>query len=52
MKPQNKKKRKRKNGGIVESLIPTFFQNKFLLMSRQKLFWAKKLWGGCSKLED
>ena len=39
------------NGGIVELLIPTFFQKK-LLMRGQKLFWAKKLWGGCSKLED
>ena len=48
MKSQIKKK---KNGGIVELLIPTFFQKK-LLMRGQKLFWAKKLWGGCSKLED
>ena len=39
------------NGGIAELLIPTFFQKK-LLMRGQKLFWAKKLWGGCSKLED
>ena len=27
-----------------------FFQKK--LMREQTLFWAKKLWGGCSKLED
>ena len=27
-----------------------FFQKKLLM--GQKLFWAKKLWGGCSKLED
>ena len=46
-----KKKRKKKNGGIVELLIPTFFQKKFL-MRGQKLFWSKKVWGGCSKLED
>ena len=40
MKPQIQ--RKKKNGGIVEFLIPTFFQKK-LLMWEQKLFWAKKL---------
>ena len=52
MKSQiQKKKKKEQNGGIVELLIPTFFQKK-LLMRGQKLFWAKKLWGGCSKLED
>ena len=28
-----------------------FFQTK-PLMRRKKLFWAKELWGGCSKLED
>ena len=28
------------NGGIVELLIPTFFQKK-LLKKGQKLFWAK-----------
>ena len=38
------------NGGIVELLIPAFFQKK-LLMRGQKFFWAKKLWGGRSKLE-
>ena len=37
------------NDGIVESLIPTFFQKK-LLMRGQKLL--KKIMGGCSKLED
>ena len=37
------------NGGIVELLIPTFFQKK-LLMRGQKLL--KELWGCCSKLED
>ena len=47
-----KKKKKKKNGGIVELLIPTFFQKKKKLMRGQKLFWTKKLWGGCSKLED
>ena len=55
MKPQiqkkKRKKKKRENGGIVEILIPTFFKKKFL-MRGQKLFWTKKLWGGCSKLED
>ena len=39
------------NGGIVELLIPTFFQKK-LLMKGEKLFRVKKLWGGCSKLEE
>ena len=75
---------KKKNGGIVELLIPTLntiirnqdtyffaimnnrlkiimvlplkhvkiFSKKELLMRGQRLFWAKKLWGGCSKLED
>ena len=47
MKSQIKKK---KNGGIVELLMPTFFQKK--LLRGQKLSWTKKLWGGCSKLED
>ena len=28
------------------------FQKKKLLMRGQKLFYVKKLWGGCSKLED
>ena len=45
------KKKKKKNGGIVKLLIPTFFKKK-KLMKVQKLFWAKKIWGGCSKLED
>ena len=48
---QKEKKKEEQNGGIVELLIPTFFQKK-LLMRGQKLFWAKKIWGGCSKLED
>ena len=30
------------NGGIVELLIPTFFQKK-LLMRGQKLFYVKKI---------
>ena len=34
--------RKKKNGGIVELLIPTFFQKK-LLMRGQKPFYGKKL---------
>ena len=45
MKSQIPKKR------IVELLIPTLFKKK-LLMKGRKLFWAKKLWGGCSKSED
>ena len=49
MKSQIQKKTK--NGGIVELLIPTFFQKK-PLMRGQKRFWAKKLWGSCSNLED
>ena len=51
MKSQIQKKKKKKNGGIVELLIPTFFQKK-LLMRGQKLFYVKKIWIGCSKLED
>ena len=39
------------NGGIVELVIPKFFPKK-LLMRGQKLFYVKKLWGGCSKFED
>ena len=50
MKSQIKKKQKRK-GGIVQLLIPMFFQKR-LLRWVQKPFWAKELWGGCSKLED
>ena len=46
MKSQIKKK---KNYGITNTNI---FQKKKLLMRGQDLFWAKKLWGGCSKLED
>ena len=51
MKYKIKKKKKKKNRGILELLIPTFFQKK-LLMRGQKPFWAKKLWEGCYKLED
>ena len=40
------------NGGIVELVIPTFFPKKTLLMRGQKLFYVKRIWGGCSKLED
>ena len=39
------------NGGIVELLIPTFFQKK-VSYDGTKTFWAKKLLGGCSKLDD
>ena len=39
-----KKKEKKRNGGIVELVIPAFFQKK-LLMRGQKLFWAKKIMG-------
>ena len=39
------------NGGIVQLLTPTFFQEK-LPIRGQKLFYVKKLWGGCSELED
>ena len=39
------------NGGIVELLIPTFLPKK-ASHEGQKLFYVKKLWGGCSKLED
>ena len=38
---------KKKNGGIVTNTFP-----KKKLMRGRKLFGAKKLWGGCSKLED
>ena len=36
-----KSKIKKKNGGVVELLVPIFFQKK-VLMKRQKRFWAKK----------
>ena len=37
----------------MELLIPTFFKKRTSLEMRgQKLFGAKKLWGGCSKLKD
>ena len=53
-KKKKKKKRKEKreswNCGITNT-VPTFFQTK-LLMRGKKLFWAKQLWGDCSKLED
>ena len=48
MKSQIQKKKK-KNCGITNTNI---FQKKKLLMRGQKLFYVKKLWGGCSKLED
>ena len=48
MKSQIKNKLKKKNCGITSTNI---FPIKRLLMRRQKIFWAKKLWGGCSKLE-
>ena len=47
----NTRNKSKNNGGIVELLIPTFFQEK-LLMRGQKRFHVKKLRGGCSKLED
>ena len=31
--------------------VGDFFRKK-LIMREQKLLWTKKLWGGCSKLED
>ena len=37
------------NAGIVELLIPTFFPKK-TSHEGTKLFYVKKLWGGCSKL--
>ena len=37
---------KKKNGGTVELLIPTLFQK---TASHEG---TKKLWGGCSKLEE
>ena len=46
---KKKKKEKKNNCGITNTNI---FPIKKLLMRGQKLFWAKKLWGGCSKLED
>ena len=50
MKSQIQKKKKEwADYGITNTNI---FPNKRLLMRRQKLFWTKKLWGGCSKLED
>ena len=49
MKSQIKKKKEWWNCGITNTNI---FQKKKLLMRGQKLFYVKKLWGGCSKLED
>ena len=49
MKSQIQKKKK-KTGRIVELLIPTFFQKKLLM--RGQTFLGKKLWGGCSKLDN
>ena len=46
---KKKKKRKKMNCGITNTNI---FPIKKLLMTGQKLFGAKKLWGGGSKLED
>ena len=37
--------RKKNNDGIVELLIPTFFQKTKLLMRGQKLFWRKTFYG-------
>ena len=51
MKSQMQKEKK-KNGGIVELLVPTHFSKKNLFMRGRKLFWADKIWGGCSKLEN
>ena len=42
---------KKKNGGIME-LLNQRFSKKKLLLRGQKLFWAKKIWGDCSKLGD
>ena len=36
---------------LPSELWEHFFQKK-LFMRGEKLFWAKKLWGGCSKFED
>ena len=43
--------RRKKNGGIVELLIPTFFQKK-ASHEGTKIFCEKNFWGGYSKLED
>ena len=48
MKSQIKKKT---NGGIVELLIPRFFQKK-ASHEGTKTFLGKNFLGGCSKLED
>ena len=48
MKSQIQKKKKKKKKVTNTNIFPI----KKLLMRGQKLFWAKKLWGGCSKLED
>ena len=48
---QNKKKKREWWNCGTTNTVPTFFGKK-LLMREQKLFWAKRLWGGCSKLED
>ena len=46
---QKKKERKKMNYGITNTNI---FPIKKFLMRGKNFFWAKKLWGGCSKLED
>ena len=51
MKSQIQKKKKKRKKRIVELLIPTFFRKK-ASHEGTNFLGAKKLWGGCSKLED
>ena len=47
----NSNNNNKKNVGIVELLTPIFFQ-KFSREVTKTFLGKKKLWGGCSKLED
>ena len=45
--------KKNKNGGTVELLKYEHFSKKQgFSWEDKKFFWAKTLWGGCSKLDD
>ena len=51
-KSQIQKKKKRENGGIVALLIQYQYFSKKASHEGTKTFFAIKLWGGCSKLEN
>ena len=37
---------------LPSKVCEDFFQKEASHQRGQKLFWAKKIWGGCSKLKD